>query len=37
MNHVDELRAAGLCFLIGGTLIVGINALIRFGRRADFG
>lgn len=37
VDHVDELRAAGLFFLIGGTLIVGVNALIQFGRRADFG
>jgi hypothetical protein len=36
VSHVDELRGAGLFFLIGGTLIVGVNALIRLARRADF-
>jgi hypothetical protein len=34
VDHVGELRAGGLFFLVGGTLIVGIGALIRFARRA---
>lgn len=37
VDHVGELRGAGLFFLIGGTLIVGFNVLIRLGRRADGG
>ncbi|BCJ47539.1 hypothetical protein GCM10010168_18970 [Actinoplanes ianthinogenes] len=34
-DHVDELRAAGLFFLIGGAVLVGVNALVRTRRRAD--
>jgi hypothetical protein len=37
VDHVDELRTAGLFLVIGGTLIMGVNALIRLARRADFG
>jgi hypothetical protein len=37
VDHIDELRGAGLFFLVGGALIVGFNALIRLGRRADAG
>jgi hypothetical protein len=37
VDHVGELRIASLFFLIGGTLIIGVNALARFARRADFG
>ena len=35
VDRVNDFRAAGLFFLIGGTVLVGVNALIRSGRRAE--
>jgi len=35
VNRVSEFRFAGLFFLIGGTFLVGANALVRSVRRAD--
>ena len=35
VNRVDDFRFAGLFFLIGGTFLVGANALIRSVRSAD--
>ena len=35
VDSVDDFRSAGLFFLIGGTFLVGVNALIRSVRSAD--
>jgi len=35
VNRVNDFRFAGLFFLIGGTFLVGANALIQSVRRAD--
>ncbi|MET3423812.1 hypothetical protein BJ973_003024 [Actinoplanes tereljensis] len=35
IDRTDELRFAGLFFLIGGTFLVGIDTLRRSARRAD--
>jgi hypothetical protein len=35
VNSVNDFRFAGLFFLIGGTFLVGANALVRSVRRAD--
>jgi hypothetical protein len=35
VNSVNDFRFAGLFFLIGGTFLVGANALVQSVRRAD--